>query len=92
MKQYSVAPVHFYFQYDDVSYGRNPANFSSQFDDENKENIPPLTSEVFSRRRNPVSSSSAAKKESYAAVSTKQNLAGPPLKLLVRTWPIPGSI
>lgn len=61
---------------------------SLRFDDEDKENVPPPTSfGGFSSRRKPgpsmPKSSSATKKDSFGAIVTGQNLAGPPLKLRV---------
>ena len=61
---------------------------SLKVDDEDKENVPPPpTFGGFSSRRKPgppmPRSSSATKRDSFGAIVTGQNLAGPPLKLRV---------
>ena len=68
-----------------------PAKSALKFDDENKENVPPQTSDSggFSSSR-PFTAgrytprSLGAKKQSFAATVTERNLAEPPLKLPVR--------
>ena len=63
---------------------------SLRFDDEDNENVPPQpTFGGFSSRPRksgppmPRSQSSATKRDSFGAIVTGQNLAGPPLKLRV---------